>query len=160
MRKRGISHGYQGYQIMHHHLFEKCSEKIILRGAANRNTVTDNNGLQNPPVKSCFILGGKYNPTDIQPLANYLSTDSNFSQNYCNSFVENAQITPFLKPQNHVKLAVNSCFGEEKQVIDYAIQPGCGCTVAHYTSGIAAGIYFYSLTSLEERELRMMLRVK
>jgi len=160
MRKRGISHGYQGYQIMHHHLFEKCSEKIILRGAANRNTVTDNNGLQNPPVKSCFILGGKYNPTDIQPLANYLSTDSNFSQNYCNSFVETAQIPSFLKTQDHVKLAADSSFGEEIKVLNYAIQPGGACTVVYNSSGIAAGIYFYSLTTLEERELRMMLGVK
>jgi hypothetical protein len=160
MRKRGISHGYQGYRIMHHHLYDKCREKIILRGAANSDKVTDINSSKSPSVQSHFIVNGKCNPTGIQTLANYLSTDSKIYQNYSNSFVETEQITPFLKPQNHVKLAVNSCFGEEIKVLDYAIQPGCGWSVAHYSSGIAAGIYFYSLTSLEERELRMMLGVK
>jgi hypothetical protein len=160
MRKSRISHGYQEYRIMHHHLYDKCREKIILRSAANRNTVTDINGLQNPPVKSFFILNGKYNPTGIQPLANYLSTDSKIYQNYSNFFIETVQIPSFLKPQDHVKQAVNSCFGEKIKVLEYAMQTAGACTVGYNSSGIAAGIYFYSLTSLEERELRMMLRVK
>jgi len=102
----------------------------------------------------------KCNTTDFQPLANYLSTDNKYHQNYSNPFIRTTQIISFLKPHIHAKLAVYSCFREELQVMVNTNQPGCEYTAAFNSSGITAEINFFSLTTLEERELRMMLRVK
>jgi len=65
-----------------------------------------------------------------------------------------------LNTQTYVKLAVNSRFGGGLQVVADTIQTQDVHTVSFNSSGIAAGIYLFSLTTLEERELRMMLRVK
>lgn len=160
MRKRVISKGYTDFRIMGCYRHEKCGEKNILHGTANPNTVSDCNSMINPPAQPCFMKNGECNSTGIQPLANYLSTDSKIYQNYINRFIKTTEITSFLKSMIHAKMAADSCFGKEIQVLIHAVQPGGEYPVAFNSSGMAAGIYFYSLTTLEERELRMMLRVK
>jgi hypothetical protein len=125
-----------------------------------RPLVTDINSITNTAVRLYSFVNGVCNPTGIQSLANYLSTDNKLFQNFRNPFAETTQITSILNHQTHVKLAVYSCLGEEIQVLVNAIQAGGEYTITFNSSGIAAGIYFYSLTTLEERELRMMLRVK
>ena len=90
-----------------------------------------------------------WNPTGIQTLANYLSTDSKLIQNFNNPFAEATPFTSILNQQAHAKQAVYSCFGEDIKVLVNAIQSGGEYTVTFNSSGIAAEIYFYSLTTLE-----------
>jgi hypothetical protein len=122
--------------------------------------VTDINSISNTSARPYFLVNVACNPTGIQPLANYLSTGTNFFQNFPNPFTGTTQIACILSKQTHVVLAVFSCLGEEIQVLVNAVQAGGEYTVNFNSSGIAAGIYFCTLTTLEERELRMMIRVK
>ena len=123
-------------------------------------SIRELNSIANTSDGPFFIVNGKCNPTGIQPLANYLSTDSKYYQNYSNPFIKATQIISFLKPHTHAKLSVYSCFREELQVMVNTNQPGCEYTVVFNSSGIAAEINFFSLTTLEERELQVVLRVK
>lgn len=125
-----------------------------------KGSISVGNRIANSTAKTSFFVNGKCNPTGIQTLANYLSTDDKVYQNNPNRFARTAQNTSFLKPFTHAKRSVYSCFREELQDMIHTNQPGCEYTAAFNSSGIAAEINFFSLTTLEERELQMMLRVK
>jgi hypothetical protein len=122
--------------------------------------MTDTLGMAYTSAQAAFIDCGICNPTGIHPLANYLSTDSKLFQNFPNPFAEIPQIAAILNKQNPIKMAVYSWLGEEIKVLADACQAEDEYTVFLNSSGIAEGIYYLSLTTLEERELGMMLRVK
>jgi hypothetical protein len=123
-------------------------------------SIPDINSIANTSAHPCFIVNGKCNPTGIQTLANYLSTDDKVYLNIPNRSARTAQNTSFLNTLIHDRLAVYSCLHEELQIMVDTNQAGGKYTATFNSSGIAAEINFYSLTTLEERELQMMLRVK
>ena len=184
------SQEYPGFRVIGCHLYDQCGEKVVLPGVANPNiwfekngipryaeiektgtnairivwkisgTADDLNSISNTSVRPYNLVNRLCNPTGIQTLANYLSTGIKYFQNYPNPFKSITQITYGLDHQTHVKLAVYNSLGEEIEVLVNAFQTAGEYSIIFNSSAIAAGIYFCTLTTLEERELHMMIRVK
>jgi hypothetical protein len=58
----------------------------------------------------------------MKQTANYLSTGIKFFLNVPNPFSESIKITGDLNAYTHVKLAVNSCFGDDIMALDDAFR--------------------------------------
>ena len=122
--------------------------------------VNDPNSIANTSIKPYSIVNGKCNPTYIQYPIKNLSTGFSLYQNYPNPFIESTRIGYRLNAQTHVWLVVYNFVGEVIQTLVDAYQPPGVYFLTCSTEGMVAGIYFYSIRTIEYSESRKMIKTE
>lgn len=114
-------------------------------------------------LKGCVIDGVVYGDTTVTSvgfLGNYIPENFSLSQNYPNPFNPKTIINYQLSMINYVQLKVYDALGKEIAVLVNEKQSPGSYGVEFDGSGLASGIYFYTLSAGNFSETKRMILLK
>ena len=156
-RRIVMSTGSNMLSMSQNDTMEIVMAQLIARGTNNKNSVTL---LKNLALISDGLYHSGFVNVGVTPISTIIPKNYSLSQNYPNPFNPSTKIEFEIPKTDLVKVAVYDITGKEIATLINSTLNAGSYRVDFDGSGLASGIYFYSLETYGFRETRKMILLK